>query len=520
MAKSLQLEFISQGSIAPGGRDCVYIDRECEKFLDNLEQSPSPNVIILKEKQRQRRLINLIPSANYTGQSVLNALGSILQSTYNVWRTAALITAYLRKDPNSEGYIGKKYYPGTQYMDKIERLCQQRALEAFNLNDTAWAVNVQCGCCVGNYTSSQPVVYCFAHHELAKAAYSQQLSCLQACSAILRPHDRLLTLESSHGSYLSKYFTTQSFHAYRSAAAGDYEVLKDFINVYQPRLLLSTTSASNWLIDHQAMSTVCRPLGIFVLADITETSGLVASGLVASPFEHADVVITGTQGSLRGPSGALIFSRRTALVQRTDTKDTEEVCSLGDAINQSVFPGHQGGPHNHAIMAMAVALKQVTTQSFKDYQKLVLANTEALAKRLLDLGYCLDCSNTSTHHLVVRLGTVDAELVKRILDAICVASKITVAENELHIGTLAMTSRGLLPDDFYWVADIIHRGISLAQKLSSIKYGNVNDDFAGAESLSSSFVEAGQTCSMHDSKLIETRKEVEDWMDRLKVLSN
>lgn len=395
-------------------------------------------------------------------------------------------------------------------------MCQQRALKAFNLDETTWSVNVQCEC----YVSGSPSGYGFAHYELTTAAHSQQLSCLQACSAILRPHYRLLVLGLSDRSHLSKYFTTLSFNKYRSSSAVDYEALKDIINVYQPRILLSSTSASNQLIDYQAIGTICRPSGIYVLVDVTETSGLVASNLIASPFEHADVVIAGTQGSLRGPSGALIFSRKTALVQRTDIKEIEELRSLGDAIDQSVFPGHQGGPHNHAIMAMAVALKQVSTHSFKVYQRLVLANTKAFAERLLCLGYCLRVNDTPTHHLVVKLGTVDAKLVKRVLDAIWVASNVIVTENELLVGTLAMTSRGLLPNDFCWVADIIHKAISLAQKLNSIEHDTLNDDFEGGKSLAASGMETGQTCRMCDSRILEIRQEVEDWMNRWEVLSD
>ena len=309
------------------------------------------------------------------------------------------------------------------------------------------------------------------------------------------------------------------FKEHHSSSAIDYEALKDIINVYQPRVLLSDASASNNLIDHQAISTICRTSGVYVLADITETSGLVASGLIASPFEHADIVITGTQGSLRGPGGALIFSRKTALVQRTDVKDIE-LRSLGGAIDQSVFPGHQGGPHNHAIMAMAVALKQVSTHSFKVYQRLVLANAKALAERLLFLGYRLNVNDTPTHHLVVKLGIVDALLVKRVLDAIRVASNVVAEKNELHVGTLAMTSHGLLPNDFCWVADIIHRAVSTAQSLSSIKYGNITCGFEGGKSLSDCGTETSKTRSMCDPKILEMRQEIEYWMNRFAVLSD
>ena len=181
------------------------------------------------------------------------------------------------------------------------------------------------------------------------------------------------------GADLSKYFTTVTLTKHCFSVI-DYGALKDIINVYRPRVFLSSSSACHQLLDHQAIGAICKSLGIYVVVDVTETSGLVASGLIPSPFENADIVIAGTQGSLRGPSGGLIFSRKSARVQRTDVKSFEESRRLGDAIDQSVFPGHQGGPHNHAILAKAVALKQVSTHAFKAYQRLALANAEALTR--------------------------------------------------------------------------------------------------------------------------------------------
>lgn len=381
---------------------------------------------------------------------------------------------------------------------------------AFNLSNIAWSVNVQ----RKSRMSNGSVEYCLAHKNPVEVAHSRELACLQACSAILRPHDRLFALNLSHSTHLSKYFTTIILTKHGSSAI-DSGALNDILNVYRPRVFLSSASACHQLLDHQAIGTICKSLGIYVVADITETSGLLASGLIPSPFENADIVITGTQGSLRGPSGGLIFSRKTARVQQTDITRFEASCSLGDAIDQSVFPGHQGGPHNHAILAKAVALKQVSTHAFKAYQRLAMANAEALTAELLGFGYYLDAIDTPTHHLVIKLRETKAITVKQVLDAVGVMSIIVVAENELHIGTLAMTSRGLLPSDFLWVADIIHKAVSIAKKLSSTEYNGSVKSFEDGNPPSGSTTEPVQSWGIGEPRILDIRQEIKERMKRI-----
>lgn len=269
------------------------------------------------------------------------------------------------------------------------------------------------------------------------------------------------------------------------------------IVAFRPRVLLSDASASGRRIDYRTISAICRSLRIYVLLDITETSGLITGGLITSPFEYADIVVTGTRGFLRGPSGALIFSRRNAFVQRTDVKDAEELRSIADAIDQSVFPGHQGGPHNHAISAVAVALKQASTPTFKAYQSCAVENAEALADRLTCLGYHLNANHKPTYYLVVKLTAVNARWTKRVLDAIGIAADVVVEESELHLGTLAMTSRGFLPADFRWVADIIHKAVIITQRPSAPD------------------TDTSLACSMCDSRILEIKQVIKERMDRV-----
>ncbi|KAK2593958.1 hypothetical protein QQS21_008317 [Conoideocrella luteorostrata] len=367
----------------------------------------------VKVELKERQTINLIPSANYAAQSVLDALGTIMQS------------------PNSEGRVGKRYYPGTQFVDEVEMLCQRRALGAFSLSSRDWAVNVQ--------------------------SLSRELARLQACSAVLHTDDRLLDLDSPHG---SKYFTVLSLreHSHISLASG--QALQEIIELFRPRALISNASQ---LTNNPTIGKICRAAGIHVIADMTETAGLVSSGLFPRPFEHADIVVAGTYGSLRGPSGAMIFSRKGLVVMQPGAKDSSERCSLEEAVHQSVFPGHQGGPHNHTIMAMAVALGLAAMPSFKKYQETVLANAEVLADGLRNFGYHLDHTKPASHQLVMSLGSVDARPVNRVLDAIGVATGPVSANKKLRFGTLAMSSRGLRSQDFRWVAKIIHEGVGIVQ---------------------------------------------------------
>lgn len=257
--------------------------------------------------------------------------------------------------------------------------------------------------------------------------------------------------------------------------------LQRLIDTFRPRVLLSNASASaSWnsssVLQRANDAHLCRERGIHVVAEITETAGLVAAGIHAAPFEHADVVIAGTHGSLRGPNGTLIFTRKTKAVLGARY---DEETGLPVAVERSVFPGHQGGPHNHTIAAVITALKQVLMPTFQVYQRQALANADALADRLRCLGYRLrgitEDEAPHSHHLVVRVlvgqdaatAADVANLLRLTLEVIGVevGHLVVVAEDEvqLHLGTLAMSSRQWFREDFRWVADIIHEAISISK---------------------------------------------------------
>ena len=181
-------------------------------------------------------------------------------------------------------------------------------------------------------------------------------------------------------SAISKYFETLPYRLDEKTGLIDYQKLEELATLYRPRIIIAGTSAYSRLIEYARMREIAENVGAYLLSDMAHISGLVAGGVIPSPFPHSDVVTTTTHKSLRGPRGAMIFFRKG--VRRVDKKGNKEMYDLEGPINASVFPGHQGGPHNHTITALAVALKQAQSQDFKEYQKTVLLNAKALAERL------------------------------------------------------------------------------------------------------------------------------------------
>lgn len=459
------------------------------------EEDPTIHNILQNEKKRQKHFINLIPSENFTSQAVLDALGSVMQNKY------------------SEGYPGARYYGGNEFIDEAERLCQLRALETFRLNPEEWGVNVQ--------------------------PLSGSPANLYAISALLNTHERLMGLDLPHGghlshgyqtptkkiSFISKYFETFPYRLDESTGLIDYDALAKNALLYRPKLIIAGTSAYSRLIDYSRMREIADAAGAYLLSDMAHISGLVAADVVPSPFQHSDVVTTTTHKSLRGPRGAMIFYRKG--VRRTDKKGNPEMYDLENPINASVFPGHQGGPHNHTITALAVALKQAQSGEFKTYQETVLANAQALSDRLGNsqnnggLGYNIVSGGTDNHLVLVDLKNrgVDGARVERVLELCGVASnkntvpgdKSALKPGGLRLGTPAMTTRGFQPEDFRRVADIVDRAVIITQKL----------DKAAKESASSKGVKNPNTVKAfldyvkegeEIPEIVLLRQEVEDWV--------
>ncbi|KAK7515917.1 serine hydroxymethyltransferase-like protein [Phyllosticta citriasiana] len=459
------------------------------------ENDPLVYDIIEKEKRRQKHFINLIPSENFTSQAVLDALGSVMQNKY------------------SEGYPGARYYGGNEHIDEAERLCQQRALQTFGLKESEWGVNVQ--------------------------PLSGSPANLYAYSAVANTHDRIMGLDLPHGGHLShgyqipnkkisaisKYFETLPYRLNEQTGLIDYDKLEEMALLYRPKVIVAGTSAYSRLLDYERFRAIADKSGAYLFADMAHISGLVAAGVIPSPFTKADVVTTTTHKSLRGPRGAMIFYRKG--VRRVDKKGVEEKWDLEGPINASVFPGHQGGPHNHTITALAVALQQAQTPEFQQYQRTVLTNAKALAERLGNskdkggLGYNIVSGGTDNHLVLIDLKdrSVDGARVERVLELVGVASnkntvpgdKSAMKPGGLRMGTPAMTTRGFGPDDFRRVADIVHRAVTITQKLD--KDAKESAEAKGRKNPTSvnAFKEyLGEGENVTD--IIQLRKEVEDWV--------
>ncbi|EIE82694.1 hypothetical protein G6F46_002157 [Rhizopus delemar] len=445
---------ISRGYVFPAGQ---------QEFLNERLEKMDPEMfdIIEKEKKRQKESIVLIPSENFTSRAVMDALGSIMQNKY------------------SEGYPGARYYGGNEFIDMSENLCRKRALEAFDLKEDQWGVNVQ---------------------PLSGAPAN-----LYVYGALLKPHERIMGLDLPHGGHLSHgyqipskkissvsaYFETLPYRLDESTGRIDYDTLEQNSMLYRPKIIVAGASAYARNIDYARMRQIADKCGAYLMADIAHISGLIAADVLPGPFEHADIVTTTTHKSLRGPRGAMIFFRKG--LRSVDKKGKETFYDLENPINQSVFPGHQGGPHNHTISALSVALKQVKSPLFKEYQTQVLKNNAAFAERFLQLNYDLVSGGTDNHLLLVDLKSkgVDGARVERVLELVNIAAnkntvpgdKSALIPGGLRIGTPAMTSRGLKEDDFVKIADFIDRAVEITveekkkvdgKKLSDFKT-HVND---------------------------------------------
>ena len=401
--------------------------------------------IIECEKVRQRDSLVLIASENFTSRAVGDCLGSVLSNKY------------------SEGYPRARYYGGNENIDAVEELCQRRALAAFNLDPEEWGVNVQT-------LSGSPANF-------------------QVYTALLKPHERIMALDLPHGGHLSHgyqtpkkkisatsiFFETMPYRLNERTGVIDYDMMEYTARLYRPKLIVAGASAYSRLIDYDRIRAISDEHDAWMLSDMAHISGLVSAGVVPSPFHTSDVVTTTTHKSLRGPRGAMIFYRKTPRAAAS----SRDYSGLEAAINFAVFPGLQGGPHNHTIAALATCLKQAKSADFVAYQKQVVANSKHFADTLTKKGYSLVSGGTDNHLVLVDLKKsrdLDGARVEAVLELANIAlnkntipgDKSALSPGGVRMGTPALTTRGLVEADFETVANLFDRGVAIAKDIKGL----------------------------------------------------
>lgn len=388
--------------------------------------------LVKAEIKRQKETLDLIPSENYASPEILKLLGSPLSNKY------------------SEGYPGKRYYPGNVFYDEIEQLAQKRGLEAFNLDPNAWAINVQ--------------------------PYSGSPANLAIYSALMEFGDTLLGLKLDAGGHLTHgHKVNFSGKAYKVVHYGvsektgliDYDQLEKLARENKPKVIVSGLTAYPRKIDFKRIGEIARSVGAYHLADISHIVGLIMAGLHQSPFDSAqgkpfaDVVMTTTHKALRGPRGAVIFSKK----------------DISEKIDRAVFPGMQGGPHNNSTAARALMFWEASQPAFKKYQEQTLKNSKKLAESLMKLGFKLLTNGTDNHLLVVDLKNLnlDGKMAEQVLEA----NNINANRNSIpgdpsplkpsgvRIGTPAVTTRGMKEKEMELIASFIRRALVEKEEVGS-----------------------------------------------------
>ena len=368
--------------------------------------------LIEEELKRQQDHIELIASENFVSEDVLEAMGSVLTNKY------------------AEGYSGKRYYGGCEFVDGVETLAIKRVCELFNVK----------------YANVQP--------------HSGSQANMAAYASILKPGDTILGMALDAGGHLThgfdKNFSGKFYHSYSYGLDDngiiDYENVRKLAHEVKPNVIVAGASAYSRVIDFKRFREIADEVGAYLMVDMAHIAGLVAVGLHPNPCEYADIVTSTTHKTLRGPRGGIILTNNEEIIKK---------------VNSALFPGIQGGPLMHVIAAKAVAFKEALDPSFKDYIIQLMKNCKALANRLAELNYKIISGGTDNHLFLVdiynNLG-ISGKEAENIL-GLC---NITVNKNAiphdtlkptvtsgLRLGTAAITTRGLKEKEMIFIADLI-----------------------------------------------------------------
>lgn len=384
--------------------------------------------LIEKERQRQTHGIELIASENFVSDNVMKAMGSVLTNKY------------------AEGYPGRRYYGGCEVVDEVETLAIERAKQLFGVD----------------YANVQP-------HSGSQANAAIYLS-------VLKPGDTVMGMDLSMGGHLTHgshvNFSGMNFRPVfygveRESGRIDYNQMREVALKERPKLMIAGFSAYSRDLDYAKFREVADEVGATLWADIAHPAGLVAKGLLNSPFEHCHVVTTTTHKTLRGPRGGMILMGKdfeNTYGHKTPKGETKMMSAVLDG---AVFPGTQGGPLEHVIAAKAVAYAEAIDQKFEVYAKQVIANAQALAKAMIDRGFDIVSGGTDNHLMLIDLRNKNVngkETEKALVKADITCNKNMVPYDDkspfitsgIRLGTAAITTRGLVEKDMDVIAELIN----------------------------------------------------------------
>lgn len=390
------------------------------------KEDPQIADLMKKELKRQQEHLELIASENMVSDAVMEAMGSHGTNKY------------------AEGYPGKRYYGGCQYVDGIETLAIERLKELFG----------------AEHANVQP-------HSGASANAAVYL-------ALLEPGDKILGLDLSHGGHLThgakvnssgKLYESHFYGLNPETELIDYDDLRKKAIEIQPKIIISGASAYPRTIDFKKIREICDEVGAIMFVDMAHIAGLVAAGLHPNPVEYADIVTSTTHKTLRGPRGGIILCKE----------------EYAKKINSAVFPGMQGGPLMHIIAAKAICFKEALSPEFKEYQKQVVSNAKAMANRFIENGFNVISGGTDNHLMLVDVTNfgVNGKEVQNLLDSANITLNKNTIPNEtlspmltsgVRIGTPSVTTRGMKEAECIYIADLITELIKGGEdKVSEIK---------------------------------------------------
>jgi glycine hydroxymethyltransferase len=396
--------------------------------------------LINKELERQRHGIELIASENFASLQVIQAMGTVLTNKY------------------AEGYPGKRYYGGCEIVDQVEQLAIDRLKQIFDCE----------------YANVQP-------HSGAQANAALML-------AVLQPGDAILGLDLSMGGHLThgsavnfsgKLYQPHFYGVTREGGVVDYEMLEAKAREVKPKMIICGASAYSREWDFARIRKVADEVGAFVFCDMAHPAGLIAKGLLSSPFEHCHFVTTTTHKTLRGPRGGAILMKKD-FENPFGIKDVKgNIRMMSNLIDMAVFPGTQGGPLEHIIAAKAVSFGEILTDEFTDYAKQIVANSQAMAKAFVEKDYQLISGGTDNHLMLIDLRNKNISGKKA--ENVLVKADITVNKNMvpfddksafvtsgIRVGVPAITTRGMKEEHMQFVVDVIDRALMNADDESSI----------------------------------------------------